>query len=203
MRGAAESGLSLLELLVAVSLLGLLGTLAAGGISFGMTAWERSADLGARTVETRAVQRFLDRLISEPWAVRLRDGSRTPPVLFDGRPEALSLVATLPAFLAPPGDRLVALGPLEEGRLGLRSAPLGDRPPEISDRAAVEPLLHGLAAIGFRYFGPDADGTRRWQARWRGRARLPELVEITLVWPGESGRPTARQIVRLGEGTRR
>ncbi|MEO1470872.1 MAG: prepilin-type N-terminal cleavage/methylation domain-containing protein [Pseudomonadota bacterium] len=170
-RATADRGFTLLELLVAVVLLGLVGAMAAGGISFGLAASARP--------------------------IRLRTASRLTPVFFEGRADAVALVGRLPSSLAPPEDRLIALS--IEGRPGarrlvLRSVPIGDRRPQIDRSAPGLTVLEGLAEGGFAYHGPDpaldpALGRARWRENWAGEAQLPTRLRLRLAWPGARARP--------------
>lgn len=171
----ADGGLTLLEVLVAFSLLGLVGAMAAGGISFGAAAWERTSETGARTAEGRVASKFMARLVGGARAVRMRDGTREPAVLFEGSATVLRLVAPLPARLAAPGAQYIALG-LEDGDLVLRWSPLTRDRPALDPDIPPETLIPGLADLEFAYY----DGTE-WRDAWRGMARLPGLVRIVTV----------------------
>ncbi|MEO0820412.1 MAG: prepilin-type N-terminal cleavage/methylation domain-containing protein [Pseudomonadota bacterium] len=193
-----DGGFSLLELMVAMTLLGLVGVMAADGLRFGRAAWERAESLGETTVETRAVQRYLARQIAASRPIRVRDGSRTPPVLFEGRAGSLAFAAPIRAHLAPRGDHLIGLS-LEQGGLVLRWVRLGDRRPSLSAAGPGERLVEEVAGFGLRYYGPAADGgPAAWQRAWIGRETLPELVELAIAFEG--GREPAPLVLRLEGG---
>ncbi|MEM6932034.1 MAG: prepilin-type N-terminal cleavage/methylation domain-containing protein [Pseudomonadota bacterium] len=179
---AKDGGLSLLELLVAVSLLGLLGTMVAGGVRFGTAVWERSADGGEAAIATRAATRAISRLLADARPIRRADGTLNPPVLFRGTSTEVSLIAAIPAALAPPGPHRVALG-IETGpHLHHRHIVLSAVALQ-SDRAEVsEVVLDDVDAISFRYFGPSADGSAStWWSEWIDREALPRTIEMTVI----------------------
>jgi len=188
MSARRDAGLSLIEVLVAMSLLALIGVMVSGAVGFGSAAWQGASRQGGLVAEQRVVQTFLRRQIATARAVRVRTGARQPPVLFEGTERTLRMIAPIQANLAPPGDHLIGLALDRDGVLGLRMVPAGAAPPRLTDAAEVEPLADGVADVTLHYFGPDVEGTPRWQPRWQSRARLPDLVEIRLTWT-DPGRP--------------
>lgn len=182
-----DAGLSLLETLVVLTLIGLIGATAASGVRFGLTAWERSAAIAERSVETRVIEKFVANMLAQTKSVHIRDGTRVPPVLFDGTSDRLSFIGALPAHLAEPGDYLIVLAIEGDGStaLTMRWRAVGDAPPQIGAKAQGEVLIDGLAAGGFAYFGAapargDAMASEPlvWRNEWVGRERLPDLIEV-------------------------
>ena len=181
---ADDNGFTLLELTVAITLLAMIAVLAAGGVRFGVAAWENSTDLGETVIEDRTTQKFLSRLIAQARPIRVRDGTREPPVYFAGESDSLLFIAPLPAQLAPVGDHLISMtvDPHEDGdALALRWLRVDDRYPRMSAGLPPEYLSTGIEGLGFRYFGPDAEsGALAWRSDWLGRPDLPRLVEVSI-----------------------
>ena len=198
---AGDSGFTLLELTVAITLLGMIAVLAAGGVRFGVTAWENSTDLGETAIEDRAAQKFLSRLITQARPIRIRDGTREPPVYFAGESDSLLFIAPLPAQLAPVGDHLISMtvDPREDGdALALRWLRVDDRFPRMPAGLSPEFLLTGIDSLGFRYFGPDAEnGALAWRSDWLGRPDLPSLVEVTVRRDGDAVNAWTPVVTRL------
>lgn len=196
-----EGGFTLLELTVAITLFAMVAVLAAGGIRFGVAAWESSADLGETTVEDRATQKFLGRLIAQARPIRVRDGTREPPVYFVGEPDSLLFIAPLPAQLAPVGDHLVSMtvDPRDEGDvLALRWLRVDDRFPRMPAGLPAEFLSTDVEALSFRYFGPDSEsGALVWRNDWLGRPDLPRLVEVTVQRSDAASNAWAPVVARL------
>ncbi len=190
MSARGERGMSLLEVLVAMTLLGLLGAMVAGGVRFGVAVWERGSAAAQGAAEARVALKALRRAVSGAMPIRYLDGTRQPPVAFDGGPERLRFVGRLPARIAPPGETRMEIALGEPGRLVLRHAPLDDRAPALPPGAAEEVLLDGVASLRLRYLGPlPGGGALAWQPRWEGRAELPRLVEIRVAPAGPAATP--------------
>lgn len=184
-----EDGFTLLELVVALTLLALLLPLLFGGLHFGTAVWQRVDDRGRSGGDAEAVQTVLRRLIAQasPTPVMVEAG-RTA-VSFDGDREGVTFLAPLPAAADVQGF----------GRISLHSADAKGAKrlvmtwtPELAAGAPHdEVLLDGLAEIRFAYFGPDGDepsGPPSWQEEWRRRPALPRLVRLHVRFADGRGR---------------
>ncbi len=186
---SARAGFTLLELLVVMTLLGLIGVVAAGGLRFGLAAWERGGSTGMAATEANQALKAVRRLIDGARPIPLRaHGDQESAILFTGSPDRLIFAAPLPAAVAPPGDFLVELR-LTGDRLMLRATPLGHEIPTLGPEPLSAVLVEGLSGAHFRYFGPmleegdqDATASMDWQPVWARRAALPMLVALDLDW---------------------
>ena len=195
---ARTQGFSLLEVLLAMTLLSLLGALAAGGIRFGAQAWERAQDQSDTMVEYLAVERFLRNQIAAARPIRLADGSREPPVIFEGSGQSLTFAAPVRAALGPPGLHLIEIMPdtgQDAPALVMAWTPIGQADLVLDVAPRIETLSTQQSSVRLRYFGLDAEGIPRWQDTWSGRADLPMLVEIVLL--SRAGAPETPIVVAM------
>jgi len=178
-------GFTLLELLVAMTLLGMIATVAFGALRMGNRSWQAGLEQARRTEELRSLPAFLHRHLSQALPVEWLDGKRSR-VAFDGGSDRLN-------FIAPAPQRRGA--GLYEFSLRLEDAPDGKRlalyyrvylPGEKrfqvdreSDRVV---LLEGLQGLTIAYFGRERPReVERWRDRWSDTAtRLPRLLRISL-----------------------
>lgn len=181
-----EAGFTLLEVLVALVVLGFVVAGLTQGTRFGLQALDHQATRSATADDLEAVDRLLRRLV----AVMDPGNAREPPVVDGGRHD-LRMVTNLGAATAALGSggaevRLAA----EAGRLTLRwtpirhAVPLGPPPPP---RRAV--LLNGVEGLEIAYWGSlnKEGGPPSWQAVW-DRASLPALIRFRLVFPPSAAR---------------
>jgi general secretion pathway protein J len=183
------SGFTLVELLVGLSLLGLISLLLFGGLRFGLRTWEAGGTRLAQTNEIEAAQNLLRRELAEAQPVTIGPPEQEPPILFQGNGEALLFVAPLPAHRGIGGGHIFSLA--AEGNRGNAQLMLrwhlfrADVPGQpLFDPKDSSPLLSGIDSIVLSYFGrPSAEAPARWLGRWDGALGLPELVRIQVVFP--------------------
>lgn len=185
-----EAGFTLVELLVAFTLFGLLSLLVLGALRFGTTAWERGNRHSGRLEEILHVQAMLRNAISKayPNFIALPGGSGY--VEFEGDAHALTFLSEGPISLDQGGRFRFTLAVAEQnGRtdLVLRSRPeLAGNDHEA--RASERPLLSSVARVTLAYFGAKRQGgAAQWRQDWRNEPQLPELVRIEVTF--ETGDP--------------
>jgi general secretion pathway protein J len=196
---ASQAGLSLLELLVSLALLGLLVLLLRDGFTLGHRVWERSgARLAVRIEAVEGVQTLLrERLtaINPAWRGE-GDASR---VLFEGTPQRMTFHARPPDTLGVGTWHRFALSMSSAGTLDLAWQPDTDTSPIAPWTSAV--LLSGVTGAEFAYFGPTrTDPTGRWRDNWRGQELPPELIRLRVsfapgdprIWPDLLAIPRAK-----------
>ncbi len=183
-----EGGFTLLEILVALVVFGLLMAGLSQTMRFGLTAWTSEARGTADSEDKVAVDGAIRRLIEQ-----------AVPGGFVGRADTVGFTSVLPEG-AKLTDRLADIVLLVDagGRLVLRwtphpaGVPLGPPP-----APHEELLLDGVEAIQLGYLVPQPNGPAIWVTRWKGDD-LPLLVRlgITFVhvtsWPDLVAAPVAR-----------
>jgi len=175
-----DEGFTLLELLVAITLLGLLSLALFGGVSFGMRVWDRSEKTADSARGRHVFEEELRDRLSRADPELDPKGPGEAEVKFQGAPDRLS-------FLAPVDES----GQLSElsyryisddanGRLEVSSKPELARSGSASQRI----LLKDVAKAEFSYFGSQGPGSpTSWRNEWQHATRLPQLVRIRL-WLG-------------------
>ena len=178
-------GLTLLELLVALALL--------GTITVATTAALRTGQVGGARVDARAealndmrlAQTFLRRHLETARPVRWRQGRRDQ-VAFEGDGSAVDFVAFMPAWPAAGGLYLARLEGTAAGLVMIRRPTAGETtgfdPGAEAERIVLAPAV---TAIGFSYFGhQDGDDGARWHDRWQGQTDLPQLLRMAFQGTG-------------------
>lgn len=193
-----EAGFTLLELLVALSLLAVLMALMFGGLRFGTRVWE-SGDASLRGLaEMQTAANFIRRQIAQsiPRNLPAQPGASATTASFRGAPDGLRLITPAPSRLMRGGLYEIVLGLDGAGRGGasrliawLRPLDRGagaDRPTlDQDERTRQVVLLEGVANVRLRYFGQGADFDEppQWHDRWEDMLAPPDLVSVRLDFP--------------------
>ena len=213
-RTEASGGFTLVEVLVALTLLGLISVALVTGLRFGARAWERGDTRLTAVHEVAAVRAFLARSLAqglpgEGARQRLHAG-------WDGAPARLAFTTPGPHALDPAGAVRLTLA-AEPGPDGRRLVVSwgADRPRPRTGAAVPETrgpgriLLRGLSRVRFRYYGADGDAPPRWRDTWSAD-RTPWLVAIEIAFAAADRPPWPTLVVaprtatpaadRLGRG---
>ncbi len=179
--GAA--GFTLLELLVTMSLLGLLTMVMFGSMRFGVQVWARTGtDLTAAN-DARKAETVIEADLSRAYPLYSATGT-TAEIAFDG--EARRIRYLTPSQEMAGGLETVALEAVGDGNaqdLIRRSrAELAQ-----SSEEHRKALFTHIQAVAFSYFGASGDGDKpAWSPEWRHKTRLPRLIQIAIAWRGGS-----------------
>lgn len=192
-----EAGFTLVELLVAMTLLAFLSIMLFGGLRFGARSWEAVVNSSSERDEVAATQAFLrDRLsqLTQPGGGRsLRTKTQSS---ISGETQQMEVVAPWLSALSLGGlyQFTLWLDEAGDGRLMLRWQPAEADPDELEalgDLAGQRVLLDGVSEFSLSYFGAaDDDSAPEWQDQWEDQAVAPRLVRLQLtftdahrVWP--------------------
>lgn len=191
---AAQSGFTLLELLVAITILTLVLTVALGAVHVGHRSFQIGIKQADGTAEIRHLVSLLRRqflqLLPVIWEKNGQDF-----IAFEGGRHQLLFVGPAPEGAAGPGYLVykLAVENLPDGKkVTVAFAPFdpgsdGFVIPRFNTR---EPLTHNLRDISFDYFGIQAEHDQpSWHAVWPSHTgRLPTIVRMhltssTIQWP--------------------
>jgi prepilin-type N-terminal cleavage/methylation domain-containing protein len=178
-RGA--SGFTVLEMLVALSILGLLSV-------YAMQSFQsmRRMDIVLDRIEQRStlgtVELHLRNLVGAARLALKSAGGRTT-IAFDGAESQLQLVVASDGVLEQGGLLTVHIGakPRSDGFFVLttRRATYSSSEVQTSDDELV--LLERVTSFGLRYFGQgDGEQSASWHSQWRDQTALPRLIEVTI-----------------------
>jgi len=188
--GHREDGFTLVELLIALVLLGFVSTLGFGGLRLGMGAL---AKVPPTSSEVPVLQRMMRTWLSQAAPVLLGDGGAESVVGFLGEPDRIVWTSPLPERFAAPGLNRISLAlDRDGGRSDLVMTWQPHRPELVVDAPPTgtqRPILSDVAGLRFRYFGVPHDGAvPEWSDRWEGLRTLPQMVEMSLELPATDRR---------------
>jgi len=187
-------GFTLLELLVAIMILGLMMTVAFGAVRMGGRSWEAGISRAKVSEEVRTVSDFLRRQFAQ-MIPRSEGNDGMPQAAFAGDRNRIWFIAPAPRHPAVGGllvYTLIAEGYADAQRLVLAYSQLDPGASEIVEAETDQRLVlaEGLAKLSFDYFGTQAaDSIPSWHEEWSEEEdNLPELVRITMVAAGDADR---------------
>jgi general secretion pathway protein J len=200
-----ERGFTLIELVVAMALLGTMMLLLYSGLSFSVRSWDAGDVNGRRTADRRIGENFLRRELSELFPMRWKE----PTVVkfaFEGEKDHLRFVSSRPAGIAQGGLSLVGLEVQDEGgasrkrNLVMRRAMPDEEQKSFAPLDKAEPtvMIAGVQGVTFEYFGAENDFTPpQWSDTWKPANRIPEAIRLRIV--GDDG-PLPEMAVRISLG---
>jgi len=203
-----SSGFTLIELMVALLLLGLVFLLLTSGLQFGTNVWSLRQGEQTESAETLTAQGFLRRVLSETRPVMIEaDISHARHVYFTGKEESIRFVASMPGHLGIGGFYDVEIH-LVEGESGNRvemswhvfRSTEASFAPEVEDRHAV--LVSRVNQLQFAYYGSrGGNQPAQWYSEWENSDHLPDLIRMRVtftdnsnVWPDLVVAPVVRSL---------
>ncbi len=184
-----ESGFTLLEMLIGLTLLGLILALLFGGLRLGIRSWDAGSRASEDMARIRVFEGFVRRQLSEIYPYFWKPaGSQT--LAFRGDPDAIHYVGFLPA--GGGGRNGLYLLSLEVERqerlqrLVLKSLPMTPDARDFTGLPGVEQtvlasgvIAEGVEELVFGYFGSETGQSEpKWLTQWNDPKRLPLLVRL-------------------------
>ncbi|WP_207063479.1 prepilin-type N-terminal cleavage/methylation domain-containing protein [Motiliproteus sp. SC1-56] len=196
MKTQPRSGFTLVELLVAVSLMSLVVLLGYSGLHLGMKQWRAGQTVVQALAEERALRDFLRRQVGlvSSRKTAFQDSLRDT---FEGDVDGLRFIAPLAAWASEGGFyevwiELEGQPFAEDGRqLVMRFQPLDpDREPFQARDPERIVLVEGVKSLQLAYYGTLPPGKQaQWRRLWRHERQLPRLIRVGLEFTGEAAWP--------------
>lgn len=199
-RSQRARGFTLLELVIALTLLALMASVLYGALGYAGRSWEGGEAKAEATAGMRLSHGFLRTQLEAQHPLRMRKIVEFP-LLFTGTREELRFAAPLPARITGGGIwyyRLLVKRENEQSRLVLeRMLPDVEAAalPEFDkiDKTEASILADNVKELRVGYFGYEPGAARTtapaWRERWDDPNRLPLLIRVDVVpklgpaWP--------------------
>jgi len=189
-RHPGQSGFTLVELLLATSLIALIMAMAYGGFRAGIRATASGEALIEESNRMRVVHQFVRNQIAQARALVIEDidGER---ILFEGDSERIRFVAPMPGYLSYGGPYVQELR-LERGDVGVdlvyAFAMLNGYEPGDLEADPPVTLLENVGGANFEFLGIDETGEEvAWTRAWEVPGQLPLAVSMMLGFERDNG----------------
>ncbi len=189
-----EAGFTLLELLVAVTLLAFLSVGLMAGLRYGTDIWRKSQDKNVDTNAMRQAEKMLADNLTRAYPRLVVVSPEDAHIDFDGTRDRMTFLSTAASgtghimrdTVAKAGDgKEIALAMSATPELGTGGAPIWSKT-----------LLRHLAGAEFSYFGAAGEEKEAtWHADWRGQRKLPSLIRIRVAFAGGGNTPWPEMIL--------
>jgi general secretion pathway protein J len=198
-----EQGFTLVELLIAMTLFGVLMVMLFMGFRIGIQSSDKVTQSIDKSSTLPIVHDFLRSQLAAARPV-LQDRPGKTIVWFDGRSDGVDFVGAPPDALSSGGLQRfsIELAKDRDGRrIVLRYALYQGKQSEAKESYS-EPLvlLADVASFHISYFGTDATARRpQWQDTWHEMAHLPSLVRLRITFADGHYVPDLIVAVRLSD----
>lgn len=186
-RRLQHSGFTLLELLIALTLLGMILVLLFGGLRLGVRSWDASQKQVDSLNSIRSLENFLRQELSLIYPYVWKNASEGR-VAFLGERNRLSFVAPLPSRVGGGGLYLVSVELQQRSKVQSivwKHIPLSSQMQNFSALAEIPEMvlaasdLDNVEEIWLTYFGQENESAApRWLDRWENSIRLPMLIRV-------------------------
>jgi prepilin-type N-terminal cleavage/methylation domain-containing protein len=191
-RGGRQSGVTLIEIVVALALVGLTLGIAAGGLRLLGRSGARGAEVIARhdglSRGLDVLRHDIERLERVVWK-----RGETAEVVFHGDAARLAFVAVEPAFPTEAGPYFLIYSIQQRpdgAELTRTRAPYQASVPDLRRLAGGDAVavVEGRYRLRFLYL-ERKDGRQRWVPQWTDAQRLPELISLEVSGLTEGAAP--------------
>ncbi len=201
-RCCSAQGFTLLEVLVALTVLGLMFAVLTSALRLGGRYQARARQTIERTAEFQTTHRLLRRLLTRAYPLAYEAGDELHFV-FGGSRAAVRFVALMAAYPGQPGPQLFVFELSENDGLLLSRRPFlaGDDPFDDTHFDEDIVLVEGPISGQFSYFEPDIEGAEGfWRDDWIDSGSFPALVRLSVTRNGDTDDPWPDLVVAVAIG---
>lgn len=188
MSNRISHGFTLIEVLIAMSLLSMMVVLLFGSLKICADSWYKGENKIAAVNEVEVVSRFFQQYlaVAKPLTndFSKKTGDLPAPLAFQGKQQSLQFVSALPASAGRLGLQLFAINK-QEDRINVTLTPFFSVTKGRQEDKETVVLLTGVSDFSIAYFGTDEVTDNKmspatWHDQWLEKSTQPRLVKISI-----------------------
>lgn len=177
-----ERGFTILELIIAFTILGLIMLIIGGSLNMGVKAWEKGEQIAD---DSQRIRILYERLSSEirsiyPYQI-MKEGEKK--IAFEGKPDSLGFVTSQVDINWIGGFKWVSYS-VNDGNLIVTEKIVPDK--KLDESKGIETILEaGVSYLKFDYFEKNKDN---WETSWDAKEKgiLPDVVRVSITLKPDS-----------------
>lgn len=189
MTDKTSNGFTLIEVLIAMTILSMMVVLLFASLKIGADSWHKGETKIAEVNEVAVVYNFFQQhlAVAKPLSNDLSK-SVPAPLAFQGKKQSVQFVSGFPASVGRSGLQLFSIDLGKEDReqvIKVTITPFFAKQEGIDSNKETVVLLRGISDFTITYFGAD-DGTENslsnasWHEEWLDKTTQPRLIKITI-----------------------
>ena len=190
MRNKINNGFTLIEVLIAMTLLSIMVVLLFASLQICADSWHKGENKIANVNEVTVVYQFFQHHLATAQPLlneaRKKTGDVSAPLAFQGKNQSLQFVSALPASAARLGLQLFVIEKKKE-EIKVTISPFFPAKNGLQPSKEEVILLTGVSDFSIRYFGSndalDNNNTLNpasWHDEWLEKISQPRLIKITI-----------------------
>ncbi len=204
----ALSGFTLIEVVVALTLLGFILVIIFGAFRLGISAWDRGESIKEEYQKVRVVSQMIARQVKSivPYKIQTKQ-AEGDYLAFEGKPQSLRFVSALPAKTNYPEGFVYTIYQFKEGgqnggRLLLYERRALNR--EFFEEAPKEEdgisLMEGVSNLVLEYYQEEDSSknqTEAWLEEWNAKEKkeLPKCLKMTVSFKDPAGKDSSFALI--------
>ncbi len=189
-RAVRNAGFTLIEVLLAITLLGIIMSLAYAGLRSVIRATDSADNLIQQQTHLRSTQQFLHRQLARSLPLNYLVDDNDQFYVFEGERDRMQFVAPMPGYLGAGGPQVqeLTLERTNEGYdLMFRHVPLLAYADGVLRDSKPFTLLRGLEDGEFQYKSLDREGQLSdWENEWEAPEEIPVAIMLDLQFDEEA-----------------
>jgi general secretion pathway protein J len=179
--GSNQSGMTLLELLISLTLTLLIASSLYAGLHIAGRAWNSGNQIAEKTTDRLLVRDWLRRQLGRMPLIISEPSPGKKQMEFAGERDIIRFIGEIPAHLGGGGLNEMQLLVSEDRQLMLQYRPYPETIRDQDRRYKQRALLDKVELISFSYFGNvDPELSSSWADHWSGTEYLPQMISIQI-----------------------